>query len=152
MAQAKYTLLIPQTDNLGNHLGDVATAAHQWLFYGPGPKVDGSFIHRGLEGNWKDSPQEKFDHLVTVAEDTPEMDSTAKQLAVHIGEACNQWGVFVFKEGGKAGVQSWTVPNPNYRENTPSDLVHNDDERGTLQSWPPAAEKHFKGMSDLLDQ
>jgi hypothetical protein len=143
MAQAKYTILIPQKDNLGNPLGDVATAAHHWMFYGPGPKVEGSFIHRGLEGNWRDDPQEKMDHLVTVANDTPEMDSTAKQLALHVAEACNQWGVFVMKEGGKQGVQSWTISNPNYRPEEPSELAQK-------PPWPAPAEQHYKTISDLL--
>lgn len=122
-SEAKYTVMIPQKDNLGNHLGDVATAAHHWLHYGPGPKINGTFIHRGLEGNWRDDPQEKFDHLVTVAEDHPHTDSTMKDLAAHIGESANQWGVFVMKEGGKSGTQSWVVPNHNYQDGQPAELA-----------------------------
>lgn len=125
--KAKYTVLVPQKDNLGNPLGDVATAAHHWLFYGPGPKVDGSFIHRDVPGNWRDDPQEPFDHLVTVADDHPEMDSTFKQLAAHIGEATNQWSVPVMKEGGKEGVQMWLIPNHNYAEGHPAPLAQQSD-------------------------
>jgi hypothetical protein len=120
--QAKWTVMIPQKDNLGNDLGDVATAAHHWLHYGPGPKVDGSFIHRNIQGNWRDEPAELHDHLVTVAQDTPEMDSYVKQLAHHIGEAANQWGVFVMKEGG-GNTHSWVIDNRNYQEGQPSELA-----------------------------
>ena len=120
MAQAKYTIMIPRRDNLGNELGDVATAAHHWLHYGPGPKINGSFIHRNIEGNWRDDPQETFDHLITYADDQPEVDSHIKQLAAHIGDHANQWGVFVAKEGGKNGVDSWIIPNPNFRQDEPA--------------------------------
>lgn len=114
--QAKYVVMIPQRDNLGNDLGDVATAAHHWLTYGPGPKIEGSFIHRNIDGNWRDHPRETFDHLITYAQDTPEMDSHVKQLAAHVAEHGNQWGVMVAKEGGKKGVDSWIIPNPQYRD------------------------------------
>lgn len=122
-AQAKYTVMIPQKDNLGNDLGDVASAAHHWLFYAPkGPKVEASFIHRNIDGNWRDDPQETFDHLVTFAEDHPEMDSHVKQLAAHVGQATNQWGVFVMKEG-KNGPQSWVIPNNDYAHGAPAELA-----------------------------
>jgi hypothetical protein len=120
--QAKFTIMIPQRDNLGNHLGDVATAAHHWLFYGNGPKVHGSFIHRNLDGNWRDDPQEKFDHLVTIADDHPELDSHMKQLASHVADAANQWGVSVIKEG-KNGPQLWIVDNPGYQEGRPAPIA-----------------------------
>lgn len=120
-ATAKYTIMIPTHDNLGQELGDISTAAHHWLFYGPGPNVEGSFIEGPKRGNWRDDPQEEFNHLVTYAEDSPEMDSTVKQLAVHIAEIANQWGVFVTKEGGKAGIQSWVIDNPNYRHGEGAD-------------------------------
>lgn len=121
-SQAKYTIHIPQHDNLGNQLGDIATAAHHWLRYGPVPKHDGSYIHRDIEGNWRDYPQERFDHLITVADDHPEMDSHIKQLAAHIGDAANQWTVMVLKEG-KNGIQKWMIDNPKYREGEPAPLA-----------------------------
>ena len=124
MADAKYTLMIPIRDNLGNNLGDIATAAHHWLFYGPGPKVEGSYIEGPKRGNWRDDPQEEFNHLITVAEDTPEMDSTIKQLALHIAHAANQWGLFCIKEG-KDGIQKWTVPNSDYQEGVPAPIAQN---------------------------
>lgn len=142
MAQAKYTLMIPKKDNLGNPLGDIATAAHHWLRYGPAPKHEGSHILRDITGNWRDDDPEQFDHLITVANDTPEMDSHIKQLAVHVADSANQWGLFVMKEGGKQGVQAWTISNPNYREGQPSELA---------QQHQPA-EQHFKAIGDLLDK
>jgi hypothetical protein len=141
--QAKYTVLIPKKDNLGNPLGDIATAAHHWLRYGPAPGHQGSFIHRNVQGNWRDDAPEDFDHLVTVAEDTPEFDSHIKQLAHHIADSANQWGVFVMKEG-KGGVQSWVIDNRNYRDGEPSELAQ-------PQGWPAPAEQHFKSMGDLAN-
>lgn len=120
MAQAKYTVMVPLKDNLGQQLKDLATAGHHWLFLGPGPKVEGTYIEGPKKGNWRDNPQEEFNHLVTVAEDTPEMDSTVKQLAAHIADVANQWGIFVMKEG-KNGIQSWTIPNNKYVEGQGAD-------------------------------
>ena len=108
MAQAKYTLMIPLNDNLGNELQDIATAAHQYLF--ESGKVEGTYIEGPKKGNWRDDPQELFEHLITVADDTPEMDSTIKHLALVIARAANQWGVFCTKEG-KNGIESWTIQN-----------------------------------------
>lgn len=119
-AQAKYTVMIPRRDNLGNDLGDLATAAHHWLWQVAG--TEGSYIEGPKRGNWRDDPQEEFDHLITYAADTPEIDSHIKQLAVHIAEAANQWGVFVTKES-KDGPRSWTMSNPNYQEGQPSSLA-----------------------------
>lgn len=112
MAEAKYVIMIPTTDNQGNKLVDLATAAHHWLFYGP-LKVQGSYIDPGKKGNWRDNPQEIMDHLVTFAEDAPEMDSHIKQLAVHVAQVANQWGIFVTKES-KQGPQSWVIDNPGF--------------------------------------
>jgi hypothetical protein len=121
--QAKYTVMIPTHDNLGQQLGDIPTAAHHWLFYHPKVKVQGSYIQGPMKGNWRDDPQETFHHLVTYADDTPEMDSTIKQLAHHVADVANQWGVFVAKEGGKQGIQSWVIDNPNYRHGEGADAA-----------------------------
>jgi hypothetical protein len=140
MAQARYTVMIPQKDNLGNNLGDVASAAHHWLRYGPAPSHQGSFIHRNIQGNWRDDEPELFDHLVTVAEDHPEMDSHIKQLAAHVGDATNQWGVFVMKEG-KSGIQSWVIDNPNYAHGEPAELA-----RSVIASFSEAVDFLFGGF------
>lgn len=118
-AQAKYTVMIPLKDNLGNDLGDISTAAHQWLFQSTGN--EGSYIEGPKKGNWRDHPQEEFNHLITVAPDTPEMDSHIKQLAQEVATGANQWGVFVTKEG-KDGVQSWVIDNHGYQEGHPSEI------------------------------
>lgn len=115
--QAKYTLQIPTTDNLGNQLPDLATAGHHWLWQQTG--VQGSRILPGVKGNWEADPQELFDDLQIFAEDTPKMDSFIKQLAKHLNEAGNQWGMFVMKEGG-GHVQSWVIDNPKYVEGAPA--------------------------------
>lgn len=116
--QAKYMIMIPKVDNLGNPLTNIASAAHRYLFYGP-LNVEGSYIDPGKEGNWRDDEPETYDHLITFAEDTPQMDSQIKQLAAEIAEAANQWGVFMTKEGG-GNVKSWNIANPMYREGEPA--------------------------------
>lgn len=121
MAQAKYSIMIPKVDNLGNPLTNIAAAAHHFLFYGP-LKVEGSYIDPNKQGNWRDTEPEPHDILVTVAEDSPEMDSQMKQLAAHVAEVANQWGIFVMKEG-KNGIQSWTVANSSYREGEPAEDI-----------------------------
>lgn len=116
-AKAKFSIHVPTRDNLGNQLRDLATAAHQHLFQNAG--IDGSYIERGKDGNWRDDPQEKLDHLVTFADDTPEIESHMKQTAAHIGDLANQWGVTVTKEG-KDGPNLWVIDNPNYAEGAPA--------------------------------
>lgn len=118
MAQAKYSLMIPKVDNLGNPLRNVAEAAHHFLYYGP-LQVEGSYIDPNKVGQWRDDGPEPHDILVTYAEDNPMMDSQMKALAVEVGEACNQWGIFVTKEGAK-GVFTWTISNPRYRPGEPA--------------------------------
>lgn len=128
-AQAKYTILIPTRDNLGNPLGDIATAAHQWLWQATGQ--EGSYIEGPKRGNWRDHPQEEFEHLITIAPDSPYMDSSVKQLAVEIARGANQWGIFVTKEGA-GGIQNWTMDNPEYQEGQPSEIGQ------IVQQRPPA--------------
>jgi hypothetical protein len=112
-SQAKYTIHIPTHDNLGQPLRDLATAAHRHLFQNG--VIEGSYIEPGKKGNWRNDPQETFDHLVTYAEDKPETDSHLKQTATHIADLANQWGVTVTKEGPK-GPMLWIVDNPGYRD------------------------------------
>lgn len=118
--QALYTIQIPTHDNLGNHLGDLATAAHHWLWQKTGQQ--GSRIRRNTHGNWQDDPQETFDDLEVIGEDSPHMDSHIKQLAKHLNEAGNQWGMFVMKQGG-GNVTSWVVDNPHYQEGAPAPVA-----------------------------
>lgn len=115
--QALYKIQIPTHDNLKNPLGDLATAAHHHLWKTTGNQA--SRIVRGVQGNWEGDPQEGFDDLEVYAEDTPHMDSHVKQLAKHLNEAANQWGMFVVKHGGN-GVDSWVIDNPKYQEGVPA--------------------------------
>ena len=121
MAQAKYSILVPRVDNQGNELRDIAAAAHHYLFYGP-LKVEGSFIEPNKIGHWRDAPAEPHDALVTYAEDSPEMDSQMKQLAAHVADVANQWGIFIAKEG-KNGIQTWVINNPQYRDGEPAEDI-----------------------------
>lgn len=118
--EAKYTIMVPLKDNLGNDLPNLSTAAHHLLWKNTG--IQGSYITGPHQGNWENDPQEEFEHLVTVALDTPEHDSHIKDLAVQIAKAANQWGVFVMKEG-KNGVQSWVINNPEYAEGQPAPIA-----------------------------
>src|SRR4051794_3448004 len=119
MAQAKYTIMVPKKDNLGQPLKDLATAAHQHLFQNHG--LQGSHILPNAKGNWEADPQEPFDLLITSAEDTPETDSIIKSTASYVAEVANQWSVFVMKDGGKVGHTSWLINNPSYREGQGAD-------------------------------
>lgn len=123
-SQALYTIQIPTTDNLGNQLHDLATVGHHWLWQNAG--IQGSRIRRGVHGNWEGNPQETFDDLEIVAEDKPEMDSYVKQLAAHLNEAANQWGMFVIKQGG-GNVQSWVISNKKYKEGAPAPAAQQKD-------------------------
>lgn len=114
--QAQYTLQIPTHDNLGNPLPDLAAAGHHWLWQQAG--LQGSRITRGITGIWE-GQEEIYDDLEVIAEDTPKIDSFIKQLAKHLCEAANQWGIFVKKHGG-GNVQSWVINNPKYVEGQPA--------------------------------
>lgn len=122
MAQAKWTLQIPTHDNLGNHLGDLATAAHHHLWTQAGQNA--SRIRRGVQGNWEGDPQENFDDFEVYGEDTPHLDSHIKQLAQHLSVAANQWGMHLMKEGG-GNVSSMVINNPHYVEGAPAPVVAN---------------------------
>lgn len=110
--------MIPEVDNLGNPLIDVAGLAHQ-LIHRQGIS-DGSFTTPGQMGRWQEDDPEPHSTLTVIMEDTPEHDSMFKQIGIHVAEVTNQWGLFVYKEG-KNGVQSWVLDNPNYREGEPAD-------------------------------
>ena len=121
MALAKYIIQIPTHDNDGNLLKDIASAAHESLFrYAPNVNIEGTRIRRGIQGNWRDNPAEQFDDLEVYADDAPEMDSTMKELATHVAEIANQWGVMVFKEGDGAP-KAWEMNAPGVTGEGPAD-------------------------------
>lgn len=113
-------MMIPKKDNLGNNLGDLAHAAHYHLHNNVG--IDGSYVESGKRGFWQNDDPEEFDHLVTYAPDSPEMDGHWKQLAHHIAQAANQWGIFAVKEGAN-GPQSWVINNAHYQEGQPAPVA-----------------------------
>lgn len=117
MAEAKYTVMVPTHDNLGNPLKDLATGGHHYLHAEAG--ISGSRVEGPVKGNWEDDPQEDFNMLVSFADDTPENDSHFKALARNIAVAANQWGVFVSKESS-SGPQSWLMDNPSYDPDQPA--------------------------------
>lgn len=124
MALAKYTIQIPTSDNEGNALKDLATAAQESLWrYAPKARIEGARVVRGVEGFWHgEADAGTFDDLVVFAEDSPEIDSTVKELAVHVCEVANQWGIFVMKEGSSAPI-TWTMTSPNADGQGPADPV-----------------------------
>lgn len=124
MALAKYIVQIPTHDNEGNRLVDLAQVAHESLFrYAPNQNsIQGSRVRYGIGGHWRDDPQEMFNDLEVYAEDTPELDSIVKQLAVHVAEVANQWGVMVFKEGDGAP-KAWQMTAPGAPGEGPADPV-----------------------------
>lgn len=102
MASAKYTVHVPARDELGQPLR-LHDAVHQHL------------LDIGMENPilYKGEPH----HSVSAwAEDTPEWDSTAKQIGAYTGEIANVPNVFVTKEGGKASA-NWPIANNLYRPN-----------------------------------
>lgn len=100
---AKYSLLIPANDELGQPLR-VAEAVYHHLVMDLG--VTAATIHRGFP----------YDTLVAWAEESPEMDSTFKQLGVYVGEVANVPVVTVTKAGKQTA--AWSMRNPHYRPQT----------------------------------
>lgn len=130
---ARYMIMVPTVDNLGNQLVNVAAYAHQFLFQNFNNQ--GSWIDPGKVGMWRDDAPEKFDHLVTVAEETPEMDSAIKQLAAYVADVCNQWGVLCIKEG-KNGPVRWEISNPEYKPGQPAEEIALADPQTALRHDP----------------
>src|SRR6185312_17290201 len=107
MAQARYTIVTP-----GDAGNQIARAAHHYLMYGP-VAVEGAWIDPQNEGTWNGEHQGIYDHLVAVAEDTPETDSHMKQTAAYVGEVANAPGIRVMKDG-KDGLNVWYVKNSQH--------------------------------------
>lgn len=101
MAKARYTVLVPRNDELGNPLR-VAEAAHHYIFHGPW-RIDSAQVSHGHPN----------DALHIYADDLPENDSLTKQLATFVGELANVPMVPAAKEG--KNVASWQLRNHQYR-------------------------------------
>lgn len=113
-------MMIPQADNLGNPLPGLTEAAHHYLVHGAPLEVHGTYVDPGKWGMWENR-RERYDLLVTHAEDSPEADSYIKQLAAYIGELANQEIVLVTKQGKQ--LSTWPIRNSQYQVGMPSDMV-----------------------------
>lgn len=105
MAAAKYTIHVPAADELGNPL-KAHRAVHQHLLN---------------VGHETPSIQEGYPiHQVsTWAEESPEMDSSIKQIGTYAGEVTNAPHIYVTKEGQNTA--RWPMRNPHYMEGMPAE-------------------------------
>lgn len=106
MAQAKYTIHVPQLSMSGERLPDLAQAAHHYLTLGHAPLM-GAMIDRDKHIAW-DHHTGPHDLVVAYGEDTPEVDSHAKQIGAYIGEVSQHPTTYVSKDA-KGGHQTWPV-------------------------------------------
>lgn len=95
MAQARYTVLIPNVPGLSH-------AVRTYLSEGP--------IHVRAMNIVNGDP---YAHVVAWAEESPETDSHFKQIGTYVGETANAPTISVVKEG-KSGVQTWEMRNKHY--------------------------------------
>jgi hypothetical protein len=116
MADAKYSMMIPEVDNFGNQLTDVSAIAHGALQ----GITEGSFTTPGQMGRWQDGDPEPHSTFTVIIEDNPMHDSIFKEAAQKIGTLTNQEAILAYKEG-KNGIQKWVLYNPNYQEDAPAD-------------------------------
>lgn len=109
MAQAQYEILIPQHPlNLAPHaLSYLTTQVEAVSAHVETPRQ----VAMAGETGW-------YDPLVFIAEENPQTDSHAKQVAAYVGEAANVPSVLVTRHG-KQGIQVWPIRNPQYQ---PSNL------------------------------
>lgn len=106
MAQAKYTVLVPNYPGLSHAVG-------QYLTDGP-IQVKAMNIVQG----------DPYIQVVAWAEENPETDSHFKQIGTYAGEAANEQTISVLKEG-KSGVSTWEMRNKHYQPvSVHDDLTH----------------------------
>lgn len=121
MAQARYTVLIPNVPGLTH-------AVRQYLSEGP--------IHVRAMNVINGDP---YAHVVAWAEESAETDSHFKQIGTYVGETANVPNVSVVKEG-KSGVQTWDMRNKHYvPQSAHEDLasgMHGDDAGYSGQDSP----------------
>lgn len=127
MPAAKYTFHVPAQDELGSPL-KIHNAVHQHL------------QNIGMENPvlYKGEPH----HSVSAwAEDTPEWDSTAKQVGAYAAELANVPQVHVTKEGGKTAA-NWPIGNNLYRpgEGAEQGALENEPDISTLYQQHPDPE------------
>lgn len=105
MAAAKYTVNVPAADELGNRL-KIHRGVHQHLL---NLGHDMPAIHEGYP----------IHQVSTWAEESPEMDSTMKQIGSYVGEIANAPHIFVTREGKNTA--RWPIRNPHYFEGEPAE-------------------------------
>lgn len=118
MATAQYEVLIPKADTLGYPIRDLAPHAMQYLISAI------EVVKAEVEPErrvWWLGKEEPFDALVFIAEDNPQTDSHAKQVAAYVGDAANQDVILVTKQG-KSGIQTWPVKNSQHVPGQPSSI------------------------------
>ena len=119
MATAQYEILIPKADTLGYPVRDLAPHAMNYLT----SAIEVITSHVEPERRvWWLGKEEPFDALVFTAEDKPQTDSHAKQIAAYVGEAANQDVILVTKTG-KGGIQTWPVKNAQHVPGQPSSVL-----------------------------
>ena len=114
MNEARYTQFVPQVDDLGNPLKNLADAARTQIENTTGGQA------------WEEAPKNKgaesFGVVSVVATETPETDSQIKQIAHQIAEVANKGLVVVIKEG-KQGIKTWQITNTAYVPGGPAESV-----------------------------
>jgi hypothetical protein len=105
MAAAKYSIHVPAYDEHGNPLR-VHQAVHQHL------------LNLGHEAPTIQEGR-PYHHVVSWAEESPEMDSQMKQIGAYTGETCNVPVVHVTKEGKNTA--RWPMRNLSYAPGWPAE-------------------------------
>lgn len=132
--EAKYEILVPKTDHMGNPLVDLSSHALHHIT--KSLQLNHAHIESNRRVHWN-GKEEPFDALVFHSEDHPHVDSHAKQLAAYLGEVANQDVVVVSKQGAN-GIQTWPVANNQFNPAAPADsymLAPN--ARGATEAAPP---------------
>lgn len=110
MASAQYEILIPQHPlNLAPHALTYLTSQVQ---------AASAHVEPPRQVSMAGEPG-MYEPLVFIAEENPQTDSHAKQVAAYVGEAANVPSVLVTRHG-KSGIQVWPVKNSQYVPSMPA--------------------------------
>jgi hypothetical protein len=112
---ARYVIQLPVMDKHHNQIRDLSQECWQFL-EGKIARLIHSMHTEGPHQGHKGAHR----HLHILALDTPETDSTIKQLAVFVGQLVNHRTVLVSKEGSQ-GADVWHVANKWYNHG-PADI------------------------------
>lgn len=115
--EARYEIMVPKVDGLGNPLVALAPHAVHYLSQSiPTTSVHIEPAHAAIAGG----QQEPHDLVVITTEDLPAHDSTIKQAAAYVGDVANRESVLVTKHGPN-GIQSWPIRNSQYQHGVPAE-------------------------------